>query len=480
MSLKPFVVPTGGPVPRQPPARTILRQDSATPQEFDRRKAELEQAQVVFGALVSEVPDPTGLRITQRDYQQATLIAYRSNIRALFGPIRTRWQALGGGDWGRPTTEITDIGDGEGKQVLFDLTDPGPGGGRNAAILWTRITGAHHVTGSIYDKFAKQGGVPAIGYPTDGSNPGARRGAFACRFKRVFVNDAESAILAERNQPEAWWVTGGIYGFWSAMGAENSVLGYPSSDELGHPPVPGGDVRQYFENGVVVWNPAIGPYVEMQPYHIRFRGFHVVRSGGDGVLDPNVEFYFFVSAAPRVFAGESRTTKLPVGNAEYANLRTGRWRHEDVVVYSGRSDSVALAISGAERDRGDPDLHRKAIEDGFNNAIKEGAAALGSLLGKPGETLGKVIGEPMGAIFGKELGQAVNDALSTGDDALDPVAVPLNLATLTEYLLSSPVDAAAMDADGAPAAPIPHHFVVDMAGDGHALQLFFEVRRGAA
>lgn len=459
----------------------MLRLGTAGADAFESRIAALAGAGIHAGRLLVERPLLAEFpgKIARRDYQHLTLIVNDGVIRLIRSPIREKWEALGGEEWGVPAGDEAPTGLGDGRQVLFDLLKPSEvGGGLKAAILWCGVTSAALLTGVIYDSFVARGGVHVVGYPTEqGTVPALPdRNGWICRFRRAFLDDATSTICVRGKGRDAFHVYGDIHRLWMAMGGHASPLGFPKSEEFGEPAV---ERRQYFDDGTVIWRPATGSFVEMPPWQIRFRGLRVVRTEGDGAT-ANVEYYAFVGALPRIPSDGTRTTKLPPNAAEYADLRTGRWRHDDVVVYAGTADSLVLALSGAERDRGDPNAYLPAIEAATKKAVGAAVTALGGLLGGAGAAIGKVAGEPIADLLGKEIAGAINDALDTGDDQLPPRALPLNLATIRGYLASAPAEAPARDRDGNALDPIPHHFVVDLSGNGHWLELYFEVRHGLA
>jgi hypothetical protein len=457
----------------------MLRLGSMRAPAFEARVAELASQGIPAGALLAEFPLLPEFpdRIARRHYKHLTLIVRDGQLLLVRGPIRDKWEALGGPDWGVPAHDETPTGLGDGRHVTFDLLKPGvAGGGLKAAILWSGVTGAGLLAGAVYESFMARGGVHVVGYPTDGGTVPALpdNNGWICRFRRAFLDDVPSAICVPGKGLAAYHVYGGIHRLWASMGGHASPLGFPKSDEFG---TPGAERRQYFDDGTVVWRPESGAFVEMEPWHIRYRGLRVVRTKGDE-SSANVEFYAFAAAMPRVPGDGTRTTKLPPNAAEYAHLRTGRWRGDDVVVYAGTADSLVLALSGAERDRGDPNAYLPAIEGVTKKAVEVVVTALGGLLGGVGAKLGALAGKPLSEVLGKEIASAINDVLGTGDDAFDPRAVPLNLATIRAWLAESPALAQARNADGGPAEPFPYHFTADLTGNGHWIELYFEVRRG--
>jgi hypothetical protein len=465
------------------PASWKVHRVGASPEEFDKRLRELVRAGLRPGALEREVkPQLHGGTVAERHYQNVSLVFNSEKIYALSGAIQRRWQQLGGTSWALPTSNETPAGPGGGRQVTFDLRKAGPGNSRRGAILCTNKTGAHEIAGAIYDKFLAAGGVEAVGYPVKkpwSVSEGGRYGVIS-KFSRAYVNDWESVIVLKGGEREAWHVQGDIYHLWQRLGGVNSAspLGYPLSDAFGSTDA----VRQYFEAGTVDWRRGRGAQVEMPEWHIRFQGFHVPRGSRkwDGVGDQNLEFYFHCNAVPRVAPDTNlQFAKMPLQGAEYANMRVGRWRHDNVVVYHGRADSVLLILSGAERDLGDPHTYRAQIQETTKQAIRTGLSALGGMVAGPAGVAGAQLVSPIADILGDELGSAINGAIGTGDESLNPVGVPLNLATIRAHLASTPLVADARDADGNKAAPIHYHLEVPLSGHGYAVRLYFRLVRGA-
>uniref|UniRef100_UPI0034DFDB4A LGFP repeat-containing protein n=1 Tax=Geodermatophilus amargosae TaxID=1296565 RepID=UPI0034DFDB4A len=111
---------------------------------------------------------------------------------------------------------------------------PTPTGGsynafQHGAVYWSPATGAHWLTGPVFDAWAAQGreGGP-LGYPAGdlGRLPGG--GSFAWfQGGAVYASPATGAHV----------LSGPILHAWIAQGFETGPLGYPTSDPH---PVPGG------------------------------------------------------------------------------------------------------------------------------------------------------------------------------------------------------------------------------------------------
>lgn len=455
----------------------VYRLPGATPEEFHQRHAELEASGFRFGRKLQEAvasPDPS--RLVEQVFENGTLVETFNGIYLIRGAIRDRWVQLGGRNWGLPMNDETDAEVRGGRFNNFHLQaarrHP------NAAIYWSRYTGAHEISGIIYNKFVALGGVKSIGFPTNGNAVTPNNNGSYVHFKRVLVDDAVSSIYYSRGDSEAFVVHGDIRRLWSSMGWELSALGYPTSDEFGSYKAPNPERRQYFAGGTMIWRPTTGSFIETQDYQIRFSGFRCIR-GDDGVFDSNgVEYYFVVGAVPRVLPETASSTKLPLNNIEYEKMRPGRWRHADVVVYRGNSDSLVLTLTGAERDTGDPNKYLPIIEEATKKAAGAIITAVAGLAGGVGTAAGAAVGAPLGDLIGKEVGKIINDALDTGDEKLDPVGISLGVQAIRHYMSIPPFMAPARTAEGLPAAPIPYHFATRMRSSDNEVELFFEVRRG--
>ena len=105
-------------------------------------------------------------------------------------------------------------------------------------------TGQFPTSGAIGAKYATASGV--LGTTTSGETAG-RNGGFYQLFERGTVAWTAAA--------GTYAVVNGINTVWTGIGAQNSDLGYPTSDE--YAPMAGG-VMQNFQYGKISWNPATG------------------------------------------------------------------------------------------------------------------------------------------------------------------------------------------------------------------------------
>lgn len=139
----------------------------------------------------------------------------RGSISFIRGAIRDKWQLASAQDGfhGYPVTDEIAIPDGVGRFNRFEY----------GAIYWSPTTGAHHLTGDIYAKWASLGyEAGALGYPTTdeivladgiGRKQEFQRGSIY--WHPIFRAHAVFGPLRDR---------------WGQLGWESGALGYPLSD----------------------------------------------------------------------------------------------------------------------------------------------------------------------------------------------------------------------------------------------------------
>jgi L,D-peptidoglycan transpeptidase YkuD (ErfK/YbiS/YcfS/YnhG family) len=162
------------------------------------------------------------------------------------GAIRDRWAALGweNGPLGFPTTDERPTADGVGRTNTF----------QGGALLWSPATGTRWVGGAIWRKYAALGGdASVLGLPTtDELTTPNLQGRYI-----LFQRGAVVWSPASGAHP----VHGAIQARWGAMGAENSVLGFPTSDEYA---IAGGRAQD-FQYGRITWTAGGGAVVTGAP-----------------------------------------------------------------------------------------------------------------------------------------------------------------------------------------------------------------------
>jgi hypothetical protein len=162
----------------------------------------------------------------------------------IHGAIRDHWVATGGvtGFLGVPTTNETGTPDGVGRFNHFN----------GASIYWTPSTGAHDIRGLIRDKWASLGWETSfLGYPiTDEMGSPDNVG----RYSHFQKNGIDGAIYWTPAVGQPHEVHGDILAKWKDLGWETGQLGYPITDEMADPGVPGGRVSR-FQHGSLHWTP---------------------------------------------------------------------------------------------------------------------------------------------------------------------------------------------------------------------------------
>lgn len=213
------------------------------------------------------------------------------------GPILEKYKALKAyaGILGYPTSDELDVGDGKGKFNLFD----------RGAIYWSPATGAHEVHGAIRRKYLEVGGPASfLGYPTSDEEwmPDKLGRRTSCQGGAIYWTPTTGAHE----------VHGAIRSEWQSMGAEQSWLGYPTSDEF---TIPGANGRRsVFVGGAIDWYPDKGAAAIKHFYDLKAVDWCYE-------LDKpkkNITFYAVVAnAGTRTIAGPG---ELAIGVEMTANL----------------------------------------------------------------------------------------------------------------------------------------------------------------
>lgn len=343
---------------------------------------------------------------------------------------------------------------------------PGSAAPAPALLVWSPETGVFSIEGkALVDRYLADGGPEGVGYPLNNTT-WSGEGAYFNDFRRL--QDGDTGTLYARPDQAAHRVMGAIHKFWVLAGREQSFLGWPRASEASSG---AGQARQAFEGGVVLWDQALGARVDTPPYQLIFRGFTTLSQSSDQIPDPgSAEYTFFVGAVPRT-GGETRHTRMPTHEVEYGSLRVGRWRSDEVVVYSGNADSLLLTLTGMERDSGSPDELLPTIRKSTEKILELAGTALGGLVAGPA---GAAAGGELAGLPAEPLGKAIHEGFNLGPEMLKPRYYVLNLATLRHYSQTP-----AAQQPTAAGASVPWHFHVDLRNDeGDHTRLFFEVVAG--
>lgn len=167
----------------------------------------------------------------------------RTGAHEVHGNILIRWAEMGYENslLGFPTTDEFVTPDGRGRANGFEY----------GLIYWTPATNAHPVHGAILERFKvlnyEQG---VLGYPVQGEFSTPHRSGAGQRFEKGMVYYSAGT--------GAHQIGGNILNKWAAIGYEDSVLGFPRSDELTTPNKRG--KFNQFEHGLIYWTPNTGAH----------------------------------------------------------------------------------------------------------------------------------------------------------------------------------------------------------------------------
>jgi hypothetical protein len=173
------------------------------------------------------------------------ILAAKNPAQLAAASIKARHAALGGtaGFLGANTTPVTACPDGIGFYQHF----------KAGSIYWSPHTGAHEVHGAIRQKWSAMGWERSfLGYPATCETVG-RDHAEEGRFNRF-----QHGAIYWHPSTGAHEVHGAILARYRALGAEASVLGYPTTDETGTPDRVGR--FNHFQAGSIYWTPATGAH----------------------------------------------------------------------------------------------------------------------------------------------------------------------------------------------------------------------------
>jgi uncharacterized protein with LGFP repeats len=182
-------------------------------------------------------------------YQQ--LPAIRQRVTQLMGnwqasPVYAKWQNTGGdaGSLGG-VYEVEANAAGGGRWAAFDVA--------NSAVYWSSATAAHIIKGAIlasWGGFSRESGF--LGYPTTdelGTADGVGR----------YNNFASGGSIYWSPSSGAHEIHGAIKSKWVALGAQQSFLGYPATDEL--LTLDGAGRYNHFSGGgSIYWHPSVGAH----------------------------------------------------------------------------------------------------------------------------------------------------------------------------------------------------------------------------
>ncbi|MDQ6784844.1 MAG: hypothetical protein M3063_15700 [Actinomycetota bacterium] len=141
---------------------------------------------------------------------------------------------------------------------------PAPAGGgtwavfASGAIFDVVPQGLHSIHGAIYGKFGQLGGSPGLlGYPVTDEGPAGGGGRFNHFAKSINGQVIDTGSIYWTPRTGAWSIHGAIRGHWAALGWENSPVGYPTSDETGTADGEG-RYNNFANDGSIYWTPQTG------------------------------------------------------------------------------------------------------------------------------------------------------------------------------------------------------------------------------
>lgn len=169
-----------------------------------------------------------------------------TGAHAVVGAIGAAYQAEDGpeGPLGLPVSGETTTPDGEGRYTQF----------QNGVIYWSPSTGAHAIRGAVLDMWSDQGSERGdLGYPTSDEVSNPNKPGVVQRFQggTVYWSDSTGPHVVE----------GAILTAYREAGAENSELGYPTTDEIS---LTRNGAFTRFEGGAIYWSSRTGAHVVPQ------------------------------------------------------------------------------------------------------------------------------------------------------------------------------------------------------------------------
>ncbi|MFF7245221.1 FG-GAP-like repeat-containing protein [Embleya sp. NPDC008237] len=172
------------------------------------------------------------------------------------GGTRQKWLDSGGltGPLGYPVSDEITVRDGADQVVGWISRYGGTPAGGAGAVTWDGRTGAHVITGPIYDRWQSMGGpLSRLGFPEMDVSPTTLKPGKYVNF-RIPTATASTGSIYWSAATGAWPVYGANLTVWAAQRWEGGWLGFPTSDEY---PVTGG-VRGDYEGGYIRWNEFAG------------------------------------------------------------------------------------------------------------------------------------------------------------------------------------------------------------------------------
>lgn len=175
------------------------------------------------------------------DFRNGTVYwSAETGAHALFGAINAKYASLDGANgWlGFPKTGERTTPDGKGRYVHFEF----------GSIYWTPETGANAIPGDMFTAWGEKGWENSdIKYPVAEATP----------INGGLVQEFQNGWLTRNPDGKTHFIVHGAIGAkYGEMDTANSVLGYPTSEEI---KINGG-AFQAFEHGNIYWSPRTGAH----------------------------------------------------------------------------------------------------------------------------------------------------------------------------------------------------------------------------
>jgi uncharacterized protein with LGFP repeats len=216
----------------------------------------------------------------------------------------------------------------------------------NGSIFWSATTGARVVSGAIATRFAQVGGAGSVlGYPTTDTSCGLRGGGCAQTFEKGSMYWAAPT--------GARVVTGALRNRYVALTAQNSGLGYPTTDTVCG--LRSSGCAQHFQGGSIYSSPTTGARVlagAVRARYIAVKGQNSglgypttdtvcgLRSSGCAQHFQGGSIYYSPRTGARVVAGAIRARYVAFG------AHNSRWGYPTSDQYAIRG-GVAQKFQGA-------------------------------------------------------------------------------------------------------------------------------------
>ncbi|MGY1715089.1 hypothetical protein ACI78R_11575 [Geodermatophilus sp. SYSU D01106] len=240
--------------------------------------------------------------------------------------IRDKWGALGYefGSLGYPINDQTTTPNGAAQYVHF----------QRGSIYWSAATGAHVLSGAVYDRWAASGWENSpIGLPvSDVATTPDGVGTFAhFRSGSIYSTSATGARV----------IRGEVYARWAASGWENGPLGYPISDQATTPD--GAAQYVHLQRGSIYWSAGTGAHVLSGEVYDAWAAAGWERSAlglptSDVATTPDRRASYAHFKDGSVYVTSSGTWTLP--STVVAVWSRARWEHGDLGFPTGAAQTT--------------------------------------------------------------------------------------------------------------------------------------------